>query len=120
MKELYEDVAFVVYPVSDILRSKAFFSGVLELTETADWGEWVEYDIGHGTLAITNTYSHLKPGANGAILAIEVSDIDKMHEALKRKIVNLVTEAFDMPGCKNISIKDPDGNKLILHQRKDK
>jgi len=121
MKELYEDLAFVVYPVSDMAAAKGFYSGVLELAETASHGKaWVEYDIGRGTLAITNTFRHLKPGAPGAILAIEVSDIDKIDEALRAKNLPWATGPFDTPLCRGGSIKDPDGNEVIFHQKKDK
>jgi len=121
MKELYENVAFVVYPVSDMQSSRAFYSGVLELDETACFGDrWIEYDIGHGTLAITNTFPHLIPGASGAIMAIEVSDLEKIDHALRAKSVAWATGPFDTPECRGGSIKDPDGNEIILHLKKEK
>ncbi|MDP6779579.1 MAG: VOC family protein [Candidatus Latescibacteria bacterium] len=121
MKSLFEDVAFVVYPVSDLQKARSFYRDTLGLDETANWDDvWLEYDIGHGTLAITNTFPHLVPGTNGAIAAIEVTDLDAVGSALKEKAIAWATGPFDTPACRGGSIKDPDGNELILHYRKDK
>ncbi len=100
MKPFYEDIAFMVYPVSDMLRARAFYAGTLDLEETENWDDvWVEYDIGHGTLAITNTFLDRAPGAKGPMLAIEVSDIGKVGEALKAKGLAWATGPFDSPAC---------------------
>ena len=121
MKSLFEDIAFVVYPVSDMHEARRFYQDTLGLTETANWDDvWLEYDIGHGTLAITNTFPHLEPGANGAIAAIEVTDLDAVASALGERGIPWATGPFGSPACRGGSIKDPDGNELILHHRKDK
>ncbi|AHF92403.1 glyoxalase [Opitutaceae bacterium TAV5] len=121
MKHLLEDIAFIVYPVSDVARARAFYSGVLELAETANRDNaWVEYDIGHGTLAITHTFEHLQPGAKGAVVAVEMADLDAVASILERKGIPWATGPFDSPACRGGSIRDPDGNELILHQRKNK
>jgi hypothetical protein len=47
-----QDAAFVVYPVKDV-RLPAPFTKESSPKETANWqDQWVEYDIGSGTLAI--------------------------------------------------------------------
>ncbi|MDX2110640.1 MAG: VOC family protein [Verrucomicrobiota bacterium] len=121
MKTLYEDIAFVVYPVSDMERSRRFYEDTLELTVTESFdGAWIEFDIGNGTLAITNTFPHLIPGSKGAIIAIEVKSIQAFGVALKNKNVDWHTGPFDTPACLGGSVLDPDGNEVIFHQRKRK
>ncbi len=50
------EFAFIVYPATDLVRSRAFYEDVLGLTSTTSMdlvdGFWVEYEIGHHTLAI--------------------------------------------------------------------
>lgn len=119
MNDLYEGMAFVVYPVADPTASAAFYADVLELVETERFGNsWIEFAVGGGTLALTNTFPHLVPGAPGAILAIEVTDLDTVDAALRRKNLPWATGPFDTPECRGGSIRDPDGNELILHQKK--
>ncbi len=121
MKSLFEDIAFVVYPISDMRRARSFYRDALGLEETANWDDaWLEYDIGHGTLAITNTFPQLTPGSNGAMVAIEVTDLDAVASGLKEKGISWATGPFDSPACRGGSIKDPDGNELILHHRRGK
>ena len=48
-----QEIAFSVYPVTDMARAKEFYEGILGLECTMDHkmeeGHWVEYDIGAGT-----------------------------------------------------------------------
>ena len=49
--QLFKNVAFVVYPVTNVEISRSFYEEVLGLAVTANWqDQWVEYDIGDGTL----------------------------------------------------------------------
>ena len=52
------EFAFVVYPSTDLARSRAFYEGVLGLTGThfteRDDQFWVEYEVGPHTLGIGN------------------------------------------------------------------
>jgi predicted enzyme related to lactoylglutathione lyase len=114
-----KEIAFVVYPVKDVKRTAEFYTSKLGLSVTANWDDcWIEFDIGAGTLAITNTFPHLVPGAKGALAALEVDDFAAFAAELKSKGVPLATGPFDTPACKGGSIFDPDGNELIIHQRK--
>ena len=51
------DIAFFAYAVSDMKKSRVFYEGVLGLKPNSDFDgsgnlNWVEYDIGSGTLGI--------------------------------------------------------------------
>ena len=120
MKGQIKAIAFITYPVTDMPRSRAFYEAFLGLQVTANWDDaWVEYDIGDSTLAITNTFPHLKPGASGCVMALEVADFDEVLASLKSSGTELFTGPFDTPACRGCSIKDPDGNEVILHARKE-
>ena len=115
------EFAFIVYPATDLARSRAFYEGVLGLTSatTIDIpdGFWVEYEIGPHTLAIGKE-PVLKPSGDGAQLVLEVDDFDQSIEHLRRHKVAFAHEPFEMPSCRAAIILDPDGNKLGIHKRK--
>lgn len=119
MKTPFREIAFVVYPVKDVKAAKAFYQDILGLKETANWqDEWIEYDIGPGTLVITNGLPKAQPGAKGAVAGLEVVDLDPMIVWLKEKSVVFSQEPYDTPVCRGAGIQDPDGNEIMLHQRK--
>lgn len=116
------EFAFVVYPATDLARSRAFYEGVLGLTSATSFNEgnqfWVEYEIGPHTLGIGNE-PFLKPSGDGPHLVLEVDDFEQTIDHLRRQNVQFAVEPFDAtPGCKAAVILDPDGNKLGIHKRK--
>jgi catechol 2,3-dioxygenase-like lactoylglutathione lyase family enzyme len=117
--QLFKDVAFIVYPVSNVKASRSFYEDTLGLTPTAQWqDEWVEYDIGHGTLAIMNADAKHPAGAHGAMIGIEVTDFDAALEALRERGATIADGPYDAPSCRSCVIRDPDGNEIILHLKK--
>lgn len=115
------EFAFVVYPATDLARSRAFYEGILGLTSAMSVinGDqfWVEYEIGPHTLGIGNE-PFLKPSGDGPHLVLEVDDFDATIAHLKRCGVPFAVEPFDLPGCRAAIVTDPDGNKLGIHKRK--
>ena len=60
-------IAFIVYPVSNMERARAFYEHVLGLHVSYDYRDvWVEYDLGGSTFAITMMEMCHAPGAKGA------------------------------------------------------
>jgi predicted enzyme related to lactoylglutathione lyase len=115
----FKDVAFVMYPVTNVKAAREFYEGSLGLVETANWQEqWVEYDIGNGTLAIVQADETHKPGVHGATVGLEVKDLDKVIEHLKAKSIPIPAKPFDTPVCRGCIIRDPEGNEILLHARK--
>ncbi len=114
-----KDIAFVGYPVSDVARARKFYeetfgfkATMVEKFEGDKW--WIEYDIGHGTLAITNTW---KPSATSAPqIALEVEDLDAAVAFIRQKNIKIVLDTIPTPVCRFFVIADPDGNGIILHQ----
>jgi predicted enzyme related to lactoylglutathione lyase len=118
-KKLFKNVAFVGCPVSNVKNSRTFYEDVLGLAVTANWNDqWVEYDIGDGTLAILAADEKHKAGAHGVFIGIEVVDFDAVLAHLKGKNVPIADGPFDSPVCRGCTIFDPDGNEIILHAKK--
>ena len=115
----FKTIAFVTYPVTDVKKARNFYEEVLELKPTANWqDQWVEYDIGEGTLAICVADETHKPGSHGATVGLEVKALDAMIDRLKTKAVPLHGKPFDTPVCRGCIIRDPDNNEIILHAKK--
>jgi len=111
-------IAFTVYPVRDMARSRNFYEGVLGLTLSSNFEDvWVEYDLGDSTFAITTTDMGHTPGAKGAVVAFEVSDLDAFMNTLKEKQITFVVDIFPTPVCRMAVIEDPDGNHITIHKR---
>ena len=111
-------IAFTVYPVSNMERARAFYEHVLGLHVSHNYQDvWVEYDLGGSTFAITTTEMGHTPGAKGAVVAFELSDLDAFVHKMKERAVPFVTEIFDTPVCRMAVIEDPDGNHITIHKR---
>lgn len=117
----YDEIAFVAYPVTDIPRARLFYEGVLGLTPNAPVTtgdvQWIEYDIGPGTLGIGCSDQWL-PSNDGPSAALEVKDFDAAVETLRANGIEFLIGPFDLPSCKMVTVRDPDGNKVTLHRRK--
>jgi predicted enzyme related to lactoylglutathione lyase len=116
------EIAFTVYPVTDLKRACQFYSGTLGLKESRRWGDdtkaWVEYDIGPGTLAITNFSEDMKPSQHGGGAALEVDDFDEAIARLKGAGTKFYWDVQDTPVCHMALVADPDGNSIGIHKRK--
>jgi predicted enzyme related to lactoylglutathione lyase len=117
----YKEIAFVAYPVTDIARARKFYEGVLNLTPStalkSENPQWIEYDIGSGTLGIGSSPQWL-PSHDGASAALEVEDFDAAVAALREHNVPIIIGPMEMPTCHMATVRDPDGNKLTIHRRK--
>jgi catechol-2,3-dioxygenase len=118
-QSLFSEIGFVMYPVKDVAASRRFYEEILNLKVTANWEDkWIEYDIGPGTLAIVTADEDRQAGRHGPCAGLETYDLDALLAHLKEKNVPLKGEPFDTPVCRGCIIRDPDGNELLLHQRK--
>jgi catechol 2,3-dioxygenase-like lactoylglutathione lyase family enzyme len=116
---MIQSIAFIVYPVSNIAAARHFYEEILGLKLTHSFAsEWVEYDVGDMTFAITPADAEHPVPVGGAALAFEVSDLDAEVERLKRAGVKFRREIGETPVCRLAVILDPDGSGIILHQRK--
>jgi predicted enzyme related to lactoylglutathione lyase len=111
------EIAFTMYAVADMARARKFYEETLGLKpgEIAN-DRWMEYEIGPGTFAISTFGT---PSAEGASIAFEVDNLDATIERLQAAGVEFTSDLFDTPVCRMRLVKDPDGNQLIVHQRKE-
>ena len=120
-----KEIAFVCYPTTSLKRAQAFYKGILGLKETSNWTQndasgMIEYDIGTSTLAIGAGAPNFKPGKSGPTAALEVADFKAAVKKLKDKKVKFLMEPMDTPVCHMALVEDPDGNQIMIHQRKPK
>lgn len=104
-------------------RARAFYEGVLGLKTGMSFEhegrQWLEYDLGPATLAVTNMSMELwKPSPDGPAVALEVADFDAAIAGLRGHGVKFLIEPMDSGPCRLAVICDPDGNSLAIHHRK--
>ena len=118
---MIKEVAFVAVAVSDKDRARKFYQETLELksTQTQMEGAWVEYDLGTTTIGV-GCHPAWKPSRDGTTIAFEVEDFDAALEKLKARGVAFDMEKTETPVCWMAQFRDSDGNKLLIHKRKEK
>jgi predicted enzyme related to lactoylglutathione lyase len=116
------EIAFSCYPVTDLKRAREFYSGTLGLKQSTTFGDenqgWLEYDIGPGTLAITNFAADWKPSADGGSVGLEVENFDSAIKELQTAGIKVRVEPTETPVCFMAVVFDPDGNSVCIHKRK--
>lgn len=116
------EIAYTAYPVTDMARARKFYEGVFGLKATSvfenDGRSWVEYDIGPGTLALTDMTPEWTPSPMGAGAALEVADFGDTVAALKGAGAKFLYEPFESPVCHMAVALDSEGNAICIHKRK--
>jgi predicted enzyme related to lactoylglutathione lyase len=117
------DIAFFAYAVSEMKKAREFYEGVLKLRPNGEYDgsanpNWVEYDIGGGTLGIGCAPGMWDPSPKGASAALELADFDEAVAEIKAQAIPIVMGPHEFPSCRMVVIADPDGNRITLHQRK--
>lgn len=116
----YKEIAFTAYPVTDLARARKFYEGVLGLKPNAPVkpdDKFIEYDIGPGTLAIGSS-PNWPPSKEGPSSALEVEDFEAAIATLREHKVEFIFGPMEAPKCRMATFRDPDGNRLTVHQRK--
>lgn len=116
------EFAFIGYSVTDMGRAREFYERTLNLNRASVFGDekkqWIEYEVGPHTLAITNMSDEWKPSSDGGGVALEVENFDEAIASLKAKDVKFYLEPMETPVCHMALIADPDGNSICIHKRK--
>ena len=116
-----KEIAFAAYPVTDMERARKFYEGVLGLepnsTPKSENPKWIEYDIGTGTLGIGSSPQWL-PSPDGPSVALEVEHFEEAVATLRQHQIPIIIGPLDLPSCRMATVRDPDGNKVTIHQRK--
>lgn len=116
---MIKTLAFIAYPVRDLQNSRRFYEGVLGLKLARNPSDdWFEYDLGDTTFVISSSDAAHPTPVQGALLAFEVDDLDSELESLKKNGVTVKGEPGESPFCRYVTVLDPDGTELLIHQRK--
>jgi len=116
---MIQSIAFITYAVSDLPAARRFYEGTLGLRLTHQaGGEWFEYDIGDTTFAISAADAEHPVPVRGAMLALEVSDLEMEVARLRQSGATFRREITETPVCRFAVVLDPDGSEIILHKRK--
>jgi catechol 2,3-dioxygenase-like lactoylglutathione lyase family enzyme len=116
------EIAFVCYPITDKQRAFDFYEGLLGLKQSSGGefpeGFWYEYDLGAGTLAVSNFWKPPTAPFTGPAVGLEVEDFDAIVARLKDKNIPFPQEPMETSVCHLAVVSDPDGNSLFIHKRK--
>src|SRR5262245_171826 len=111
-------IDFVVVNVADMARSVRFYRETLGVDAplSIDAPHWQEFET--APVAVALRQDPRGPGVNAAI-ALAVEDVRAAVEELRPQGVPVLIEPRESDTCVTALIQDPDGNLLLLHQRKD-
>ena len=117
-------IDFIGYNVRDVARSADFYENTLGLN-LASWvtPNWVEFTVGNTPTVLALRLDLNNPGepysGDGPAIAIAVQDVYETVEELRARGVKIVLGPGEQEMCHAAGIHDPDGNLIMLHQRKD-
>jgi len=105
----------VMYYVSDMKRSQAFYRDVLGLKPKHEHAEWTEYELAGGPSLALHPGLKARP-QGGAVLGVEVEDIKEARKKLEAAGVKVPHDFHGIPGGVILDILDPDGYTIELVQ----
>jgi predicted enzyme related to lactoylglutathione lyase len=111
-------IDFIEISVSDMDRALRFYRDTLGMAFPLwdDQADWKEFDSPPVALALDRS----EGAATGqVVLALAVDDVGAAVEELRAKGVPIVHEPRESRVCYQATIRAPDGNEIMLHQRKD-
>jgi predicted enzyme related to lactoylglutathione lyase len=116
---MIESIAFLTYAVSDIKAARDFYENILGLKLAREsGGEWFEYDLADTTFAISTADMEHPVPVRGAVVALEVSDLEAEIARLHKVGVSFRQEITETSICRFAIVLDPDGREVIIHKRK--
>ena len=113
-------IDFTFFAVSDMQKSLTFYHDLLGIPPTClvHEGTWAEFEINPGTLVLGQNYDFTHPG--GGTVALAVADVKAALQELELSGIRPLSPLGESAVCFWSIIADPDGNRVIIHQRKDK
>ncbi len=113
-------VDFAVVFVTDYPRAIEFYSGLLGMEHSVDYGKIPggEVETGSLTLQVVDAAAIGREFApSGHPIALHVDDVEAARSELEAKGVEFHAETIDSGVCHMAFFSDPDGNALLLHNR---
>jgi len=105
--------------VAGMERALALFREVMGLPlKFRDGDRWAQVDVGGVALALSSPGEGAVAPGGGAVVTLEVDDLDAAAQVLAATGVETVRPLRDMgPHGRTMAIRDPEGNVLQLYQR---
>jgi catechol 2,3-dioxygenase-like lactoylglutathione lyase family enzyme len=112
---------FLILPTRDLKRAESFYCDVLGLKVGVREGQMaIEFDLGSDlTLALVDWERIGQPfeAVRAGVVALKVADVDAAVSGLSAMGVDFDRGSIDTGVCKMAYFRDPDGNRLMLHNR---
>jgi catechol 2,3-dioxygenase-like lactoylglutathione lyase family enzyme len=117
-------LALVTIVTANFEAMRAFYQAVLQVEPQISRGNYAEFPLEAGTLALwrqsefeTFGIAPMRGAANHRVLIeFEVEDVDGEYARLKRLPITWVQEVTTQPwGHRAFYVRDPDGNILNVH-----
>lgn len=115
--------ASIVFYVSDIMRTEAFYNDVLGLDLTRQEGAepfWLQATLDRGLEIVFFEMPAERGNTPAIVFDLTEGGIDDIVAALAEKGVTIVTPVEEAPGGWSADFLDPDGFGLGLYQAEDK
>ncbi len=113
-------IDFTLFTVSDMQKSLTFYRDQLgmPLACLVYEGTWAEFEINPGTLVLRQENNNTRHG--GGTVALAVDNAKAAIKELQQIGINIQSPLGESSVCFWAIVEDPDGNRVIIHQRKDK
>lgn len=116
---MFTALTHIIHFVTDIDGSKAFYRDVLGLKLKADFGGWVEFDLGNTIFALHDGQTKQRtPQGDVAFCkpTLGVASVDVALKFLKERNVAIADEPHEVsPGKWVATFRDPDGLPIGIY-----
>ncbi len=115
-------IDYVLFVVSDMHNAIQFYRDVLGLSFERLILEdtWAEFDLNPGSLVLNGPGEGFTDGVPGyGCVALAANSVEAAVDDLERKGGSVWWPLEGTPVCRLAIVKDPDGNRVILHRSKD-
>lgn len=120
---MIKEIAFTAYPCRNVQSTREWYEEMLGLSFAGAYCEdgiekYNEAHIGTGCFSLSSDEWFDESAGTGVGVTFEVDNLADTIETLRAKGVE-VYGLFEGPLCKQATLRDPEGNRVTLHQRRD-
>ncbi len=117
---MVKHVAFTAYPSNDVAATRRWYEEKLGLQFAGPYVEdgvekYNEAHLGASCFSLMSAEWTMREPGSASGVYFEVDDLDEMVASLQANGVT-IDDRFDGPVCKQASFRDPEGNRINIHQ----